>query len=103
MGLSGQMPNVYDRIMMKTHLLDRVVGAKEDIKVDNIRTGDALMLTTGTSRTVGVVVSVKSGKLEANLKIPICINENSRIAISRQVQGRWRLIGWGELESQSPA
>lgn len=97
-GLPGKMPGVNETLRMKVTLLKRVVGAKENVKVENVKTGDALMLTTGTSRTVGVVSSARPGTLEANLKIPICADKGSRIAISRQVHGRWRLIGWGELE-----
>lgn len=98
MGVPGSMPPAHERITMKVSLLDRVVGAKESIKVEEIRTGGVLMLTTGTARTVGTVTSARPGSLEAALKIPVCARKGSKIAISRQVQGRWRLIGWGELE-----
>jgi translation initiation factor 2 subunit 3 len=96
LGLPGQMPSSYEKITMNVNLLERVLGAKEAIKVEGIKTGDAVMLTTGTARTVGVVTSARPGSLEATLKIPICIQKGSRLAISRQIQGRWRLIGWGE-------
>ena len=98
LGIPGNMPPVHDRITMKVNLLERVVGAREDIRVGEIRTGDMLMLTTGTARTVGSVTSARPGSLEASLKIPLCTKSGDRIAISRQVEGRWRLIGWGELE-----
>jgi translation initiation factor 2 subunit 3 len=98
LGMPGQMPPSYDKITMNVNLLERVLGAKETIKVEEIKTGDAVMLTTGTARTVGVVASARPGSLEATLKIPICIQKGSRLAISRQIQGRWRLIGWGELQ-----
>jgi translation initiation factor 2 subunit 3 len=97
LGIPGSTPPARGNINMKVNLLDRVVGAKEAIKVEEIRTGDSLMLTTGTSRTVGTVTSARPGSLEAALKIPVCARDGSKVAISRQVQGRWRLIGWGEL------
>jgi translation initiation factor 2 subunit 3 len=98
LGSPGSMPAVYEKISMKITLLKRVLGAKEKMAVEDIKTGDILMLTTGTSRTVGTVTSARPGSLDANLKIPVCANKGARIAISRQVLGRWRLIGWGELE-----
>ncbi len=97
LGSPGKMPGIHDKLVMKVSLMERVIGSKDGVKVDNVKTGDVLMLATGTSRTVGSVTSARKGKLEATLKIPICANKGSRIAISRQVQGRWRLIGWGEL------
>ena len=54
------------------------------------------MLTVGTSRTVGVVYSVKN-KTDVDLKLPGCADKGDRVAISRQINGRWRLIGWGEI------
>ena len=97
LGMPGKMPPVHERITMKVSLMDRVLGIKEATKVEDIRTGDLLMLTTGTARTVGSVTSARKDSLDAILKIPICAFSGERIAISRQVQGRWRLIGWGEL------
>ncbi len=98
LGVAGSMPPVHDRLIMKVTLLERVIGIRDSIRVEQIKTGDVLMLTTGTARTVGTVTSARPGSIEATLKIPICARAGNRIAISRQVQGRWRLIGWGELE-----
>jgi translation initiation factor 2 subunit 3 len=98
LGIPGKMPENQDRVTMKVSLLDRVVGIKDKVMVEQIKTGDVLMLTTGTARTVGAVSSARPGSLDAVLKIPVCAKQGDRVAISRQVQGRWRLIGWGELE-----
>jgi len=94
-GLPGKVPPVITDLDMKTNLLDRVVGTKEELKVEPIRTGETLMVTVGISRTVGTVVSAKSGSASLKLKIPISADKGERTAISRQVAGRWRLIGWG--------
>ena len=97
LGFPGKLPPVLNDITMNTHLLERVVGSKEELKVEPIKTGDPLMLTIATSRTVGVVTSARADSVEMKLKIPICADKGERIAISRQVGGRWRLIGWGEI------
>ncbi|MCK4714205.1 MAG: translation initiation factor IF-2 subunit gamma, partial [Candidatus Aenigmarchaeota archaeon] len=97
-GTPGNMPPVHEKVTIRVELLERVVGSKEEIKVERISTGDVLMLTTGTARTVGSVTSARKGDIEVSLKIPVCASKGDRIAISRQVAGRWRLIGWGELE-----
>lgn len=91
-----QLP-IWDAITLKTNLLERVVGSKEELKVDPIKTGDVLLLTAGIARTVGTVSSAGGGKVQADLKLPICAEKGDKVAISRQVAGRWRLIGWGEL------
>jgi translation initiation factor 2 subunit 3 len=56
------------------------------------------MLSVGTATTVGVVTSGRSDSAEVNLKIPVCVEKNQRIAISRRISGKWRLIGYGVVK-----
>jgi translation initiation factor 2 subunit 3 len=44
-----------------------------------------------------VVVNTRKNLVEVLLKRPVCAEVGARIAISRQVGGRWRLIGMGVL------
>jgi translation initiation factor 2 subunit 3 len=55
------------------------------------------MLSVGTAVTVGVVTNTKKDAVEVQLKRPVCAEQGARIAISRQVGARWRLIGMGVL------
>ncbi len=96
LGLPAKLPPTLDEITIKIRLLERVIGSKEEMKVDPIKTGEPLMLNIGTTKTVGTVISVGK-KTAINLKIPICAEKGDRLAVSRQIAGRWRLVGWGEL------
>jgi len=98
LGLPGKLSPAISELTMDVHLLERVVGSREVMKVDYIKTGEPLMLSTGTARTVGVVTSARKGSVDARLKIPFCAEKGSKIAISRNISGRWRLLGWGELK-----
>jgi len=42
---------------MKVHLLERIVGAQEDLKVTEIKTKEPLMLNVGVATTLGVVTT----------------------------------------------
>lgn len=95
-GLPGKLPQTLDEIIVKINLLERVIGSREELKVEPIKTGEPLMLNIGTTRTVGTVTAAGK-KSTIELKIPICAEKGDRLAISRQVSGRWRLVGWGEL------
>ncbi|BFH73430.1 translation initiation factor IF-2 subunit gamma [Sulfurisphaera javensis] len=80
-------------------LLERVVGAKDLVKVENIKKGEVLMLTLGSSTTLGVAKSIKNDELEVELKRPLVVwDKDLRVVISRQVSGRWRLVGWGIIK-----
>jgi translation initiation factor 2 subunit 3 len=67
-------------------------------EVDEISTGEPLMLTVGTATTVGSVTSARGGECEVALKRPVCAAPGAKIAINRRVGARWRLIGVGTLQ-----
>jgi translation initiation factor 2 subunit 3 len=95
-GPPGTLPPTWDRFTMDVDLLDRVVG--EDAgEVEDVSTGEPLMLTVGTATTVGAVTSARPGEAEVNLKRPVCAPVGAKIAINRRVGTRWRLIGVGTL------
>jgi translation initiation factor 2 subunit 3 len=97
-GLPGKVPPVIHELKMKTSLLDRAVGTADALNVEPIKSGEKLMVTVGISRTVGTVSSASKERATMNLKLPISADKGERTAISRQVAGRWRLIGWGSVE-----
>jgi len=66
-------------------------------EIEEISTGEPLMLTVGTATTVGAVTSARSGECEVSLKRPVCAETGAQIAINRRVGARWRLIGIGTL------
>ena len=96
-GLSGKLPPVWDRLSFRVTLMERVVGADRELDIEPLRHKEPLMLSVGTSVTVGVVVSTKKDSVQVVLKRSVCADVGARIAISRQVGGRWRLIGMGIL------
>ena len=97
-GVPGKLPKPAYQLALAINLLERVVGSKEELRVEPIKMNDPLMLTMGTARTVGVVTLSKGNKVSLNLKLPVCAEKGEKVAISRQVLGRWRLIGWGSIQ-----
>uniref|UniRef100_UPI0006787A4A translation initiation factor IF-2 subunit gamma n=1 Tax=Halolamina rubra TaxID=1380430 RepID=UPI0006787A4A len=96
-GEPGTLPPTLEGFEMDVELLDRVVGEDED-EVEEISTGEPLMLTVGTATTVGAVTSARGGECEVSLKRPVCAEPGAKIAINRRVGARWRLIGIGTLK-----
>ena len=79
--------------------MERVVGTKEDDEeVEEIKTNELLMLNVGSATTVGTVKSARGAEAEVVLKRPVCAEAGARIAISRRVGGRFRLIGYGIMK-----
>ena len=96
-GTPGTLPPVWQAFTMDVKLLDRVVGSSDELNVDSIHTSEPLMLSVGTATTVGVATSARNSAVEVALKRPVCAEIGSRIAISRRIGSRWRLIGAGTL------
>lgn len=97
-GKPGKLPPVWHELKLETHLLERVVGAKDKLVVDPIKKGEFLMLNVNSAATVGIVNDIGKNKFECTLKRPICAEEGAKITISRRVGQRWRLIGYGIIK-----
>ncbi|MEM3804268.1 MAG: translation initiation factor IF-2 subunit gamma [Conexivisphaerales archaeon] len=96
-GLPGTLPPELETLTFEADLFDVVLGATENTKVEPIKMGEILRLNVGTATTAGSVVQLKGKKVTVKLRKPVCSEPNARIAISRRIADRWRLIGSGLL------
>jgi len=96
-GKKGELPDTLYEFELQTTLLERVVGTKEELKVDPIKKGEVLMLNVNSAATVGMVTELGKDKIKCKLKIPVCAEEGARVTISRVVHSRFRLIGFGVI------
>ena len=91
----GELPEITDKITMKFELFDKVLGTEAHEKVDNLKPNEMLMLSVNTSITVGQVIKSDKEKADLSLKIPIVPLKGESIGIARNLNGHWRLIGFG--------
>jgi translation initiation factor 2 subunit 3 len=94
-GKPNTLPNDIEEIIVEVRLFDTAVGTQDMVKVDPIKVKEPLRLNIGTSAILGTVTSSRDGKIEIKLKKPVCLMPNNRVAISRRIADRWRLIGVG--------
>lgn len=94
-GKPDTLPDDVEDITIEVQLFDTAVGTQEMVKVEPIRTKEPLRLNVGTAATLGTVTNSKDNKIEAKLRKPLCLLPQSRVAISRRIADRWRLIGAG--------
>jgi translation initiation factor 2 subunit 3 len=97
-GKTGQLPPTVTEMTLETHVLERVVGTKELQKVEKINPDEALLLHIGAAVNVGKVMSIKQNTIKVKLTRPVCALPGSRVAISRKITARWRLIGYGLIK-----
>ncbi len=96
-GEPGTLPPVMHQLDMDVHLLERVVGTKDERDVEPIKAKEPLMINVGTTTTIGVV-TVAGNQASVVLKLPVCAETGQRVALSRRVGARWRLIGYGIIK-----
>ena len=98
-GKPGTLPDNSTLLKLDVNLFDSAVGSTvdsaEDLQVKPIQMGELLRLNIGTAPVLGKVTKAKSSNIEIELRRPACIFENGRVAISRRIAERWRLIGAG--------
>ena len=97
-GLPGKLPGVINQFKMDVNLLEMVVGAKQELKVEPIKPNEMLMLNVNSSATVGVVFNINKNEISLKLKRPVCAEVGSRVTISRLIEHRFRLIGFGVIK-----
>ncbi|MCY3410324.1 MAG: translation initiation factor IF-2 subunit gamma [Candidatus Heimdallarchaeota archaeon] len=89
---------VVSAIELDITLFEKVVGSNEDLTVHPIAKNEALLLTIGTATAVGVVEVVKKNIATVRIKSNVAIVPDTKIAISRNFDKRWRLIGWATIK-----
>ena len=87
-GIPGTLPPVYIRIEIKYTIL---VTGEELVKNEIVR------INIGTTSTSGEVVGIKNDLIQIYLSHPVCTEMKEKVAISRQIDKKWRLVGWGIL------
>ena len=97
-GRPGTLPAIMESLTIEAHLLERVVGVAEDLNVEPVKTREPLMLNVGTATTVGIVTSARKDVVDVQLKLPVVAEPGQRVAVSRRVGARWRLIGHGVIQ-----
>ena len=94
-GRPGTLPEIKESVQLEIHLLDRVLGSEQQIKVQALKHGEKLLLVVGTEKTGGIITKILKNSYIIDLSPPICSPENSIFAISRLINRRYRLIGYG--------
>ncbi|MDE1872004.1 MAG: translation initiation factor IF-2 subunit gamma [Thaumarchaeota archaeon] len=94
-GKPGTLPENSYTAKLEVNLFDTAVGSGDEIKVASVQTGESLRLSIGTAPLLSKVTSARGKTVEIQFKRPVCLFESSKVAISRRIGERWRLIGAG--------
>ena len=91
--------NKYHDVIEKQFLSDLEIKYLKRQIIEPIKTGQLVMINIGTARTIGICKNINTQNKKTiiifSLKLPVCADEKQIAAISKQINGRWRLIAKG--------
>jgi len=88
----GTLPEPTTEFTMEYFPLERKI---QKVPNEPFRFQEMIAMAVGTMPAAGLVVSAKSDELTVKTKKPITVPEGTKIAISRKIGNRWRLVGYG--------
>ena len=96
LGLRGHLPDIFVEIEVDYYLLKRLLGVKTGVgekaaKVAKLTKAEMLMVNIGSTSAGGRVLAVKGDSARIQLMQPVCTTEKEKIALSRRVEGHWRV------------
>jgi translation initiation factor 2 subunit 3 len=92
----GSLPKPIKELNVKTHLFERMT--EQNIKDKAIiKVTDPLVVTIGTNTVVGFVIKTDGKTCLLNLRNEVVAEKNEKIALSKNINGQWRLIAYGEV------
>lgn len=91
-GEIGSLPSPVRELSLEIHNLESLTN-KNNLE---IKVSEMLVLSIGTATTIGTI-SKKDGKsaYSISLKVPVVVENNQKIAVSRKSETGWRLAAYG--------
>jgi translation initiation factor 2 subunit 3 len=93
----GNLPEISYKIKIKYELFSEVLGGEEETKIKNLIPSELLMLSINTTITVGKIQKINKDEVEIDLRIPAVPIKGDSVGLARNINGHWRLIGFGEI------
>lgn len=91
------LPEPVSTLKIKYELFKEMIGTVPPAKVDPLKASEMIMLSINTSVSVGIVKTIKGDHAELNLRIPVVPFKGENIALARNINNHWRLIGHAEI------
>lgn len=94
LGIEGQLPKVTFKIQITYRLL-RHYNNSTDNRIPPLRENETLMVNICSTQSAGKITCLEKMTLVLLLTKPICVETNERVALSRRLNGKWCVIGYG--------
>ncbi len=89
-GFPNQLPPVWTEVELEYELIRQE-------KQYQLKRGDVLMINVGAATVLGIVKELKKSRATVMLRKAVCAEQGSKMVITKQVENRWRIVGYGVL------
>jgi len=93
----GSLPEITEKLNIKFELFDEILGEEANAKIEPLKPSELIMLSINTTTTVGKIDKIDKDKIILSLKIPAIPIVGDSVGLARNINGHWRLIGFGEI------
>jgi len=93
--------NLFDQINVNFKIFERTVGTAEVKITEPLKIGETVLLNIGVTKTLGKIISINKDIAKIKISVPTFVSDKDRLTISRLINNRWRLIGYGFVELSS--
>ncbi len=95
--LSKTLPEITTHIKVNYRLFSESFTSAGTVKIDLLKPSETILLSINTSKTLAMIKKIHGSEAELLLKTPIVPFKGNNVALARNYNTHWRLIGSGEI------
>ena len=98
-GPPKDLPPIVSKIILRNvNMFEKIIGARVERENVPLKKGENILLSVGTATTFGTIDSIQDDEAEIVLDRPIAMPKKERVAILREIDREFRLVGYGVLD-----
>ena len=98
-GKPKDLPPIVDKIILRNiFMFEKIIGTRTERLNYPLKKGEQILINAGTSTTMGKIDSIQDDTAEIVLSRPIALPKGERVAILREIDREYRLVGYGQLD-----
>ncbi|MBM3232940.1 translation initiation factor IF-2 subunit gamma [Candidatus Pacearchaeota archaeon] len=95
--ISKTLPEITNSVRVSFSLFNESFTSSGTVKIDPLKPSETILLSINTSKTLAIVKKMNKNEAELVLKTPIVPFKGDTVAIARNFNTHWRLIGSGNI------
>ncbi|BDR92300.1 translation initiation factor IF-2 subunit gamma [Vulcanisaeta souniana] len=95
-GKPGTLPPVWSEMTLEFSRIE--MPSNSSLKDVTFKPKDIVMIHVGSAAVMGIVKGFHGGKLDVTLRKAVSTEQSSKVVITKQVNNRWRIVGYGILK-----